>query len=95
MVKDQDNETTFFNENEPGIYLSPNGFKGITGHAYTLFINTSDGESYQSESQTIIPGIVVDSLELLGSPQKKDDLPESEKLYDQDLPEDNNQDLLF
>ena len=64
MVQDQDNETTFFNENEPGIYLSPNGFTGITGHTYTLFINTSDGESYQSESQTIIPGIVVDSLEV-------------------------------
>lgn len=64
MVIDQDNETTFFKEDKSGIYLSPKGFKGITGYTYKLIINTSDGETYQSEPQTIISGIVVDSVEV-------------------------------
>lgn len=64
MVKNQDDELVVFFESEPGIYLSPSGFTGITGDTYTLFVETTQGESYQSGPQTIVPGISVDSVEV-------------------------------
>ncbi len=46
-------------------YRTPETFKGEIGSTYTLEIVTKDGETYQSEPQTIRPTPPIDSLSLI------------------------------
>lgn len=59
-VKDNLNQSFQFEEStiNPGSYYSnPSEFVGIEGNEYTLFITTSDGETYQSTPQILLNNI--------------------------------------
>ncbi len=54
-VVDSRGERTDFTEAKPGEYQAPEGMAGQTGEAYQLFIETADGEVYQSQWQEMPP----------------------------------------
>ncbi len=64
IVKNQHNEVVVFTEDSPGHYLSPDDFAAVTGDTYVLQIETSTGEMYASNEQTIMPDTSVDSLDI-------------------------------
>lgn len=49
-------------ELQPGHYYTPDEFIGIPGKSYTLYIQTSDGKTYQSNEQLLMPPVDVVSV---------------------------------
>ncbi|MGW8315158.1 MAG: DUF4249 domain-containing protein [Bacteroidales bacterium] len=62
LVRSDLPETYFFLEEEPGIYRSDSALRGIPGQAYQLFIETSDGEEFESEWVKLKPAPEIDSI---------------------------------
>ncbi len=62
LVRNQHKETIVFNETTPGLYISPDGFRGVAGDTYILYVETPDGESYRSAPQTIASGPEVEQV---------------------------------
>jgi hypothetical protein len=50
-------------ELEPGLYFTPEDFRGETGNIYTLKIETPDGRKYQSYPQTLLPSADVSGVD--------------------------------
>ena len=61
-VEDSEQQIYHFSENTPGHYYSNEAFRGVTGHSYTLHIETENGDVFRSEPQTIMPTIGIDTL---------------------------------
>ena len=61
-VKDNLLNLYHFSEAEPGHYISNEPFSGITGNVYTLHIETQNGGRYQSDEQTIMPTVRLDTI---------------------------------
>ncbi len=61
-IKDSSGNTTYLTEIESGSYYTPGDFSGKTGEFYTLFIETENGNTYQSSKQEIIEPVEVDSI---------------------------------
>lgn len=53
-------ETITYNETEPGVYQA--SLRGTVGQTYTLAIETSDGQRYESTSQPLMPVAPLDSV---------------------------------
>jgi hypothetical protein len=45
-----------------GEYALPTDFRAVVGRSYVVHIETSDGELYESDSQTLLPPETIDSL---------------------------------
>ncbi len=61
-IRDEQENTYRFREHEPGHYFSIEPFSGERGQSYTLYIETSAGDLYESDPQVIMPSIKLDTL---------------------------------
>jgi hypothetical protein len=65
-VRDDENQLILFNENtwvgQGGSYYSPPSFAAEPGRTYTLHIVTQDGKEYESDPQTLLSPLTLDSL---------------------------------
>lgn len=59
-VATESGETITYNETEAGVYQA--NFRGVVGDSYTLTIETSDGQRYESTSQPLMPVAPLDSV---------------------------------
>ncbi len=62
LVRDQNGEVVELIEERPGLYLTPETFKGEIGSTYTLLVETAAGESYSSFPQTINPAPQIEDV---------------------------------
>lgn len=62
IVRSSDGETTFLQEGERGRYFTPEGFRAEVGKSYSLLIELSDGTSYTSLPEAVLPVAPIDSL---------------------------------
>lgn len=62
VVTDNKNNTFELTDEGTGNYIMPVDFKAITGDSYTLHIQTSDGNVYESSSQQLLPPQSFDSI---------------------------------
>lgn len=61
-IRDGQDNTYRFREIEPGSYYAIEPFAGEKGQSYTLHIETSAGDYYESDPQVIMPSIQLDTL---------------------------------
>jgi len=61
-IVDGDKKTYELNESSPGKYFTSSGFKTKIGNTYTLFINTNDGNRYQSNTEMLLSPQSYDSI---------------------------------
>ena len=61
-VRDNTGKTVALFEQEPGLYTTPETFKGEVGLSYSLLVETLAGESYSSFPQTIAPSPEIDEV---------------------------------
>lgn len=54
-LEDQRGQMTMFAESKPGRYLSDANFSAAQGDTYTLNIDLSNGDSYVSDAETLMP----------------------------------------
>jgi hypothetical protein len=60
-VRDDQGNSFYFPENEPGVYVSETPFPGMTGRTYLLQFVTREGKKYESFPQQMLPLAPVDS----------------------------------
>ncbi|WKN43148.1 DUF4249 domain-containing protein [Tunicatimonas pelagia] len=70
-VTTQTGETFSYTETEAGVYLS--SFQGTIGGQYTLTIETSEGQQYQSSTQSLQSVPPIDSLYVLFEDEDEDE----------------------
>jgi hypothetical protein len=51
-----------FSEESPGIYTSPNAFQGVTQTTYQLFIELSDGKTFESTPELLLASPEIDTI---------------------------------
>jgi len=59
-IKTETNEVVNYTEVEPGMYQAD--FRGEVGQRYTLVVETSEGQRYESTSQTLFPVAPLDTV---------------------------------
>ncbi len=64
-VRNQYRELIVFAEALPGTYYAPDGFSGVAGDTYTLYVDLPDGSSYRSGEQTLVDGLAANSVEAI------------------------------
>lgn len=62
LVRNEAFEAYFFQEEEPGLYLSDPELIGVPGEMYQLFVETADGEQFESEWVELKPVPGIDSI---------------------------------
>jgi hypothetical protein len=59
---DNSGNITILQEITPGIYVTPDGFRGVAGRYYTLHISGAENRSYESDPAEMVPVPPIDSL---------------------------------
>ena len=62
MIIDSENLVENLEEKSPGIYYTSDDFIGVIGKSYVLQVETADGNLYRSDTVTIQPVPVIDSM---------------------------------
>jgi len=61
-LEDQRGQMTMFTENDPGRYLSGDNFSAAQGDSYTLHVDLPNGDSYISDTETLMPKASLDRI---------------------------------
>ena len=61
-IEDQDEQQIFFQQTNSGTYETSPDFEPEYGNTYTLYVNLSNGDSYVSDPETLLPEASLDSI---------------------------------
>jgi hypothetical protein len=64
-ITDNQNQTFKLTESKAGSYVTPINFTAKVGNSYKLLITTNDGNSYESNVETLLPPQTYDSIHVI------------------------------